>query len=92
MVRFVVLVAGSASVLRVSGHSSRVGYSHDLHLFLTWQIILIPVNPERGPPTRTFSFMPSTWEPDAFLSSVNKLRQIPYETLCLAPFRLHWRE
>jgi len=31
-------------------------------------------------------FMPPTWEPDAFLSSVNKLRQVPYETLCLAHF------
>jgi glyoxylase-like metal-dependent hydrolase (beta-lactamase superfamily II) len=31
-------------------------------------------------------FMPSTWEPDAFLSSVNKLSQVPYETLCLAHF------
>ncbi len=31
-------------------------------------------------------FMPSTWDPDAFLSSVNRLRQIPYETLCLAHF------
>jgi glyoxylase-like metal-dependent hydrolase (beta-lactamase superfamily II) len=31
-------------------------------------------------------FMPPTWDPDAFLSSVNKLRQIPYETLCLAHF------
>jgi glyoxylase-like metal-dependent hydrolase (beta-lactamase superfamily II) len=30
-------------------------------------------------------FMPG-WEPDAFLSSVDKLRQIPYETLCLAHF------
>jgi len=29
-------------------------------------------------------FMPSTWGPDAFLCSVNKLRQVPYETLCLA--------
>jgi len=31
-------------------------------------------------------FMPPTWEPEAFLSSVNKLKQIPYETLCLAHF------
>jgi glyoxylase-like metal-dependent hydrolase (beta-lactamase superfamily II) len=31
-------------------------------------------------------FMPSTWDPDAFLSSVNKLRLVPYETLCLAHF------
>ena len=31
-------------------------------------------------------FMPPTWDPDAFLSSVNKLKQIPYETLCLAHF------
>lgn len=31
-------------------------------------------------------FMPSTWDSDAFLSSVNRLRQIPYETLCLAHF------
>jgi glyoxylase-like metal-dependent hydrolase (beta-lactamase superfamily II) len=31
-------------------------------------------------------FMPPAWDPDAFLSSVNKLKQIPYETLCLAHF------
>jgi glyoxylase-like metal-dependent hydrolase (beta-lactamase superfamily II) len=31
-------------------------------------------------------FMPTTWDPDAFLSSVNKLKQIPYATLCLAHF------
>ena len=31
-------------------------------------------------------FMPPTWDPDAFLSSVNKLRQLPYESLCLAHF------
>jgi len=31
-------------------------------------------------------FMPPTWDPDAFQSSMNKLRQIPYEALCLAHF------
>jgi glyoxylase-like metal-dependent hydrolase (beta-lactamase superfamily II) len=31
-------------------------------------------------------FMPPTWDADAFLSSVNKLKQLPYETLCLAHF------
>ena len=31
-------------------------------------------------------FMPPTWDPDAFESSVSKLRQIPYEALCLAHF------
>lgn len=31
-------------------------------------------------------FMPPAWDPDAFLSSVNKLKQIPYETLCLSHF------
>jgi len=31
-------------------------------------------------------FMPPTWDPDAFQSSVNKLRQLPYEALCLAHF------
>jgi len=32
------------------------------------------------------NFMPPTWDPDAFLSSINKLSQIPYETLCMAHF------
>jgi glyoxylase-like metal-dependent hydrolase (beta-lactamase superfamily II) len=32
------------------------------------------------------AFMPPTWDPDAFQSSVNRLWQIPYETLCLAHF------
>ena len=31
-------------------------------------------------------FMPPTWDLDAFQSSVTKLRQIPYEALCLAHF------
>jgi glyoxylase-like metal-dependent hydrolase (beta-lactamase superfamily II) len=31
-------------------------------------------------------FMPPTWDPQAFLASVDKLRQTPYETLCLAHF------
>ncbi|MGE5263520.1 MAG: MBL fold metallo-hydrolase [Acidobacteriota bacterium] len=31
-------------------------------------------------------FMPPCWEPDAFLSSVNKLKQIDYASLCLAHF------
>jgi glyoxylase-like metal-dependent hydrolase (beta-lactamase superfamily II) len=31
-------------------------------------------------------FMPPCWEPDAFLSSVDKLRQAPYDTLSLAHF------
>ena len=31
-------------------------------------------------------FMPPTWDPDAFQPSVTKLRQIPYEALCLAHF------
>lgn len=31
-------------------------------------------------------FMPPFWNLDAFLSSVDKLKQIPYETLCLAHF------
>ena len=31
-------------------------------------------------------FMPPTWDPVAFLSSVNKLKRIDYETLCLAHF------
>jgi glyoxylase-like metal-dependent hydrolase (beta-lactamase superfamily II) len=31
-------------------------------------------------------FMPPTWDADAFQSSVNKLRQISYEALCLAHF------
>lgn len=32
------------------------------------------------------NFIPPTWDPDAFLSSVNKFHQIPYERLCLAHF------
>ncbi len=28
----------------------------------------------------------ANWEPDAFLASVDKLRQVPFETLCLAHF------
>jgi len=31
-------------------------------------------------------FMPPTWNPDAFQTSVNKLREIPFESLCLAHF------
>lgn len=31
-------------------------------------------------------FMPPTWDPQAFLSSVNKLKQIPYEAICLGHF------
>ena len=31
-------------------------------------------------------FMPPFWDPDAFLSSVNKLRQTPYDTMSLAHF------
>jgi glyoxylase-like metal-dependent hydrolase (beta-lactamase superfamily II) len=31
-------------------------------------------------------FTPPCWDPGAFLSSVNKLRQVSYETLCLAHF------
>jgi glyoxylase-like metal-dependent hydrolase (beta-lactamase superfamily II) len=31
-------------------------------------------------------FMPPSWDPDAFLSSINKLKQIPCNTLCLAHF------
>lgn len=31
-------------------------------------------------------FMPPAWDADAFISSVDKLKQIPYETLCLAHF------
>lgn len=31
-------------------------------------------------------FMPPFWDPDAFVSSVDKLKQIPYESLCLAHF------
>jgi glyoxylase-like metal-dependent hydrolase (beta-lactamase superfamily II) len=31
-------------------------------------------------------FMPPTWDPEAFLSSVNKLKQVPYESICLAHF------
>jgi glyoxylase-like metal-dependent hydrolase (beta-lactamase superfamily II) len=31
-------------------------------------------------------FMPPTWDPDAFLSSVNRLKQVSHETLCLAHF------
>jgi glyoxylase-like metal-dependent hydrolase (beta-lactamase superfamily II) len=31
-------------------------------------------------------FMPPCWEPDTFLSSVNKLKQIDYASLCLAHF------
>jgi glyoxylase-like metal-dependent hydrolase (beta-lactamase superfamily II) len=33
-------------------------------------------------------FIPPTWNPDAFLSSVSKLSQVPYDTLCLAHFGL----
>lgn len=32
------------------------------------------------------TFMPPTWDAEAFISSVSKLRQIPYETLSLAHF------
>jgi glyoxylase-like metal-dependent hydrolase (beta-lactamase superfamily II) len=32
------------------------------------------------------NFMPPTWDPEAFLSSVNKISQIPYASLCLAHF------
>jgi glyoxylase-like metal-dependent hydrolase (beta-lactamase superfamily II) len=31
-------------------------------------------------------FMPPTWDPEAFLSSVNKLKHIPHEAICLAHF------
>jgi len=31
-------------------------------------------------------FMPPTWDPEAFLNSVNKLKQIPHQSLCLAHF------
>jgi glyoxylase-like metal-dependent hydrolase (beta-lactamase superfamily II) len=31
-------------------------------------------------------FMPPTWDPDAFQSSIDKLRGIPYQALCLAHF------
>ena len=31
-------------------------------------------------------FMPPTWDPDAYLASVEKLKQLPYQTLCLAHF------
>ncbi len=31
-------------------------------------------------------FMPPAWDSNAFLSSVDRLKQIPYETLCLAHF------
>lgn len=31
-------------------------------------------------------FMPPSWDPDAFLSSIHKLKQIPFNTLCLAHF------
>jgi glyoxylase-like metal-dependent hydrolase (beta-lactamase superfamily II) len=31
-------------------------------------------------------FMPPCWEPDVFLTSVNKLKQIDYASLCLAHF------
>ncbi|OGO66812.1 MAG: hypothetical protein A2Z49_02260, partial [Chloroflexi bacterium RBG_19FT_COMBO_56_12] len=31
-------------------------------------------------------FMPPTWDPEAFLSSVNKLKQIPHQAICLAHF------
>jgi hydroxyacylglutathione hydrolase len=31
-------------------------------------------------------FMPPTWDPEAFLSSVNKLKHIPHESICLAHF------
>ncbi len=31
-------------------------------------------------------FMPPTWDPQAFVSSVEKLKQLPYETLCLTHF------
>lgn len=32
------------------------------------------------------AFMPPDWDPDAFQSSIDKLRGIPYEALCLAHF------
>jgi glyoxylase-like metal-dependent hydrolase (beta-lactamase superfamily II) len=37
---------------------------------------------------RTFlpPFMPPFWDPDAFLSTINKLKQIDYDTLCLSHF------
>jgi glyoxylase-like metal-dependent hydrolase (beta-lactamase superfamily II) len=31
-------------------------------------------------------FMPPTWDPDAFQSSIERLRQISYQALCLAHF------
>jgi glyoxylase-like metal-dependent hydrolase (beta-lactamase superfamily II) len=31
-------------------------------------------------------FMPPSWDPDAFLSSINKLKQVDYESLCLSHF------
>jgi glyoxylase-like metal-dependent hydrolase (beta-lactamase superfamily II) len=31
-------------------------------------------------------FMPPTWDPEAFVSTVNKLKAIPYESICLAHF------
>lgn len=31
-------------------------------------------------------FMPPSWDPGAFLSSINKLKQIGYESLCLSHF------
>ncbi len=31
-------------------------------------------------------FMPPSWNPDDFLSSIGKLKQIPFDTLCLAHF------
>lgn len=31
-------------------------------------------------------FMPPSWDPNAFLSSLEKLRRLPYETMCLAHF------
>jgi len=32
------------------------------------------------------AFMPPTWDTAAFMNSVDKLKQVPYETLCLAHF------
>jgi glyoxylase-like metal-dependent hydrolase (beta-lactamase superfamily II) len=31
-------------------------------------------------------FVPSSWDPNAFLSSLEKLRWLPYEAMCLAHF------
>jgi glyoxylase-like metal-dependent hydrolase (beta-lactamase superfamily II) len=31
-------------------------------------------------------FVPSSWDPDAFVSSLEKLRRLPYEAMCLAHF------